>query len=429
MTTQPTLLRLTMSCIVDIIPLEVLHEILLDAGPKGASAFSQTCRTCANGFVDAYFWRRLFCSLFDVPPIGESYDWQGQIARRIRAERDAARVAEISDDELQTVLETLIAVAGEISPESDEASLNVEWLDSVLRKSRILDGSLPPRQSRLADRLRAYVALSLDEETEENAGRLRLVRTQSRCFVYDLRNYSQANSWGPYLDGKVNWTHVKDVLYVVVSNLREGPEMRLPMPPHGLDSLRAYSAPGERSPEDWAGVEGTWHRYISFMDYRDLFAFNFGGALADSHNPAFFDRIHFREATRLIQMQLHLIPRENIQVAYNVPEPTYPDRPPLYFSGTTRGTTAPHITPTVQGVVYMDLEGNIRWKFTSIQMGSPQWTSEGVQLGAVGSAMGIGGNWSAWAHDRDDPVGPFWAWKVSSAAEDDITKAQPFHGV
>ena len=41
-------------------------------------------------------------------------------------------------------------------------------------------------------------------------------------------------------------------------------------PPVTLDAIRAYSAPGSqnRKDYDWAGVEGTWRRYVCFMDYR-----------------------------------------------------------------------------------------------------------------------------------------------------------------
>lgn len=33
---------------------------------------------------------------------------------------------------------------------------------------------------------------------------------------------------------------------------------------------------------DWAGVEGRWHRVLSFVDYSDILAFNVGSPLSTS---------------------------------------------------------------------------------------------------------------------------------------------------
>ena len=42
----------------------------------------------------------------------------------------------------------------------------------------------------------------------------------------------------------------------------------------------------------------------------------------------------------------------------------------------------------------------------------PEWSTEGVQIGALGSALGVIGMWTGAAHARSDPLGPFWFWKV-----------------
>ncbi|KAF7306596.1 F-box domain-containing protein [Mycena indigotica] len=405
------------------IPSEVLQEILLLCHPRDVAAFCGTCQSGGDRGMDQYLWRQLFLGLFDVPPNVDSCRWRCELSARMKAERDVCRAgrqdAGLSEADLRAALETLVIVAAQISDANDSTdslpSRNAEWLNNVLHKSRILDTpSSLSKDCQYVDRLRTYMALSLHENDDES---IRRIRTQSRCFIYDLRNYHEANSWGPYLGDKINWTHLNYVVNVIVTNLREQPALNLPIPPHGLAATRAYSAPGSRSPEDWAGVEGTWHRYVSFMDYRDLFAFNFGGILANHRDPAFFDNLHFREATRLIELTLHLIPREEMRIKFSTNDPpvaTHPDYPTLYFSGTSRGISMLHLQPTVQGLVYMDLDGIPRWKFTSMQSSTPQWSSEGVQLGKPGSQMGLAGVWSAFGHDRDDPAGPFWAWKVSS---------------
>jgi hypothetical protein len=42
-----------------------------------------------------------------------------------------------------------------------------------------------------------------------------------------------------------------------------------------------------------------------------------------------------------------------------------------------------------------------------------EWSTEGVQIGGVGSALGVVGLWTGADHERTDPLGPFWLWKVA----------------
>jgi len=183
----------------------------------------------------------------------------------------------------------------------------------------------------------------------------------------------------------------------------------------GLQAIRAYSAPGAAPGLDWAGVEGTWRRYVCFMDYRDLFAFNFSGPHDGPRNPSFFDDRGFREATRLIDINISIIPRSKMLVRFPTGDPpvqVHPLYEPLYFSGTSRGASSAG-NAMVQGFVHMARDGSIRWRLTSIHDGDPQWSSEGAQIGNVGSAIGVAGTWSAFHHgDEGDPVGPFWFWKI-----------------
>ncbi|KAJ7770828.1 hypothetical protein DFH07DRAFT_953826 [Mycena maculata] len=411
------------------IPLELLEHILLFCHPHTVAHFSSTCRfgeDLVYRSADQYFWRQLFLLLFDDPRHAmnrlsvdpASFDWKGQLVRRMKAER-AVFIDTPGDRE--SALETLVCIAEEALPSrySDygdpPASRNIEWLDNVLRTSHILDVSFAPNEAQFGDRLKAYMGLSLKPESEENAEVLSMIRTQSRCFVYDLRNYHPGNMWGPYLlDGNISWSHVERIINVVETNLREQQSLLIPRPPVGLQAIRAHSAPGDFTGSDWAGVEGTWRRYVCFMDYRDLFAFNFSDVYTGPRDPAFFDDRGFREATRLIEINLHLITRDKMRVRFPTGDPPMdrnPDYPTLYMSGTSRGASSQEAL--VQGFVYMGQDFIPRWRFTSIHDGQPQWSSEGAQIGGVGSAMGVAGTWSAFNHGEGDPVGPFWLWKVS----------------
>jgi hypothetical protein len=87
----------------------------------------------------------------------------------------------------------------------------------------------------------------------------------------------------------------------------------------------------------------------------------------------------------------------------------------------------------VKGTVSMIDEGAVRWSLvrsflilisttqlinrqqTSSRSGEtpPEWSTEGVQIGGVGSALGVIGLWTGAEHQRTDPLGPFWLWKVA----------------
>ncbi|KAF7320039.1 F-box domain-containing protein [Mycena kentingensis (nom. inval.)] len=399
------------------VPFEILEHILILSLPRDVAAFSGTCRT-ANELLmqrteDQYLWRNLFLGLFDRPDSQQDFPWKEELISRMLAEKNASKFfaaqpgsCGIGRAERRHTLETLLTVARQIpayDPDSDECR-NIGWLHNVLSSSRILDADFETEECKYADRLRSYLALSLEDDKEQ----LAQLRSRSRCFVYDLRNYTSVNQWGPFLDkGAINWTHLYYILAIIISNLKEQehpPTYMLPMPPCGLQATRAYSAPGRRSPEDWAGAEGTWHRYVSFMDYRDLFSFNFPGRHGSPHDPAFFEDSDFREATRLIELTMHLIPRSAMRVRFPRQRPARAHTPGL-----------PHALLRRYLAQRVDHDGAppAHSPRTSIQDGTPQWSSEGVQLGNVGSAMGIAGIWSAFGHGIDDPAGPFWAWKVS----------------
>jgi len=248
-------------------------------------------------------------------------------------------------------------------------------------------------------------------------------RSQSRCYVYDLRNYTEEQRWGPFnRHRKVNWAHVEALVNVVTLNLREmrfaWPWARDTSPPAGLQFTRPYSAPGQCSSIDWAGVEGTWARYVCFMDYRDLFAFNFTSIAGGPRNPSYFQDPSFREATRLIELTLHLTSPNKLRFRGHTDTDSSgcvmddPQYPPLYFDGKSRG--ANENEATVEGSVRMSTEGVALWRFVSVYDGNTQWSSEGVQLGNVASAMGIIGVWTSDMHDDGDPAGPFWLWKTNS---------------
>lgn len=141
------------------------------------------------------------------------------------------------------------------------------------------------------ERLKVYFSLSDDafhDDPELHFGPLigQKRRSQSRHFVYDLRNYTVNRSWGPLLpNGSPNWVHLYYLMNVVWANICDLPGFWSNVrPPIGLEAIRAFSAPAAFNSSDWAGIQGEsssniastlltstagrWKRYVCFMDYR-----------------------------------------------------------------------------------------------------------------------------------------------------------------
>ncbi|KAL0950721.1 hypothetical protein HGRIS_007497 [Hohenbuehelia grisea] len=430
------------------IPQEIAEFTLSLCHPRDVIAFSMACRlaySLVHDTTDQFIWRHIFLSLFDDPHLalkaprggqGRMLDspttgkgWKAEIARRFMAEHACKKHA--ADE---AVYELLLTMIQDATPANENSkfpnsipSRNLLWLARVLRESRVLsdESKCLDDQSTACRRLRSYVALSFEFDSVDDSinaenpmtSALRTLRSHSRRYVYDLRNYAAETHWGPFhWSRKVNWEHVEALVNVVMLNLREmrytWPWARETIPPAGPEFTRAYSAPGGHSSTDWAGVEGTWARYVCFMDYRDLFAFNFTSIAGGPRNPAYFHDPSFREATRLIELTLHLTSPESLRFRGETDTDTLgcimddPQYPPLYFCGKSRGANGNEAT--VEGNVRMSAEGVVLWRFVSVYDGHTQWSSEGVQLGNVASAMGVIGVWTSDIHEDGDPAGKFF---------------------
>ncbi|KZP32390.1 hypothetical protein FIBSPDRAFT_848796 [Athelia psychrophila] len=279
------------TALIFTIPPEVSEHALTYLHPTDVASFakvSRAGRALVYGAPDYYLWRQLFLALFDDPRKslkGHSahlaYNWKGELQRRIRAELTAFNAEQRPDEQITTV-KTLIAVILESPPVEATIpygeSASLRFATRILRDSAILSTPDAPDKicAQKISRLRAYLALSLDspeqKHSEDGSQFLADLRVKSRCYVYDLRNYRRDNEFGPFLrEREVNWAHVEAIVNVVQMNLVELEGLWLDTrPPVGLEATRGYSAPGafKRTPEDWACVEGTWRRYVSFMDYR-----------------------------------------------------------------------------------------------------------------------------------------------------------------
>lgn len=417
---------------------EIIEHALIHCHPRDVAAFSQTCRAARQLVYhnkDQYLWRQLFLSCpFDDPGkalqgLHGSFDWKGELQRRVCAEM-IAHSSRATAEELTGALETFLNVVRTASPVTQGyervPSQSLLWVVDVLQSSNMLHTPLFDHYntSQNLAHLRSYLALTLDDYDNDDdlcgIEWMKVLRTKSRCYVYDLSNYCRENDWGPFRkNGRVNWVHVESIINVLLSNLAESsePSQMDIRPPCGLEATRAYSAPGAtaRNPKDWAGVEGTWARYVSFLDHRDLYAFNATTRNFRLDGGAFFDGARYGEATFLIDLNLYIIEPDSIPDYYTLerfPESDNHLYPTLYFSGTSIGIQGNE--NQIIGSVYMNEDGVVRWRFASVYNNHSRWSSEGVQMGSIASAAGVVGSWTSVYHEHADPVGPFWLWKVSN---------------
>jgi hypothetical protein len=209
--------------------------------------------------------------------------WKHEFTRRLRAELVATKKREqysvLSSRAKKEALQVFISVLKGTLPvfegnDRDEEiaeisySHNIRWVKRVLCNSRLIAPVLQSLEDeREISELQAHIRSCMDEY--EWGGRTRRAtsdrRNRSRAYVYDLRNYTYRNDFGPYhADGRTSWIHIEHLVNVVLSNLQELPVniVKPPRPPSCLESLRPYTAPGGYSPGDWAGVEG-WFLPVS----------------------------------------------------------------------------------------------------------------------------------------------------------------------
>ncbi|KAJ3768414.1 hypothetical protein FB446DRAFT_277904 [Lentinula raphanica] len=90
--------------------------------------------------------------------------------------------------------------------------------------------------------------------------------------------------------------------------------------------------------------------------------------------------------------------------------------PIIHIVGEFRGSDVDEsVARRARGTIRMIGDRAIRWNLISSEVSTPdrdEWVMEGVQVGEIGSAMGVVGMWTGAQHERGDPIGPSWAWKM-----------------
>ncbi|EGN97278.1 hypothetical protein SERLA73DRAFT_183958 [Serpula lacrymans var. lacrymans S7.3] len=182
--------------------------------------------------------------------------------------------------------------------------------------------------------------------------------------------------------------------------------------PNSMDNGKGKARESDGEGWDWAGVAGIWKRCICWLDYRELLIYN----LPVRANSFLGENI--QEALRIIPMTVKVVGYSKPPPAPSSSSPGGNERrlPIIHVEGESRGSDLSLETSRfMKGTVSMIGDGTIRWSLVSTIAGTiePEWSSEAVQIGGPGAAGGLLGMWTGAQHERPDPLGPFWAWKVA----------------
>jgi len=172
----------------------------------------------------------------------------------------------------------------------------------------------------------------------------------ARSMVYDLRQHTDNTLWGPYMEEEylqVNWEKMESIIIILHHNITEFAKTHdlkdkkvIPSwdkPFEGASPYSYVSAPISVLMEpsipleakDPYNVTGTWMRVVCFLDYTELFDFNFATAPhyypSDRSRPA----LDTEEAIRLITMKIQVTKVEKPS------EEDGQDLPVVYFKGSS----------------------------------------------------------------------------------------------
>ena len=149
-----------------------------------------------------------------------------------------------------------------------------------------------------------------------------LIHPYVRSRVYDLRQHTDTSLWGPFTDDgplDVDWEKLESVMLILNHNMRRyssrysEPGDDVPawdQPFAGVSPYSYISKPFNLPEEPLApletqdpyGISGTWMRVVCFLDYTELYDFNFSEHRPPPEEPR--PPLDTEEVTRLITMKI-----------------------------------------------------------------------------------------------------------------------------
>ncbi|KAI3331333.1 hypothetical protein F4824DRAFT_475427 [Ustulina deusta] len=444
------------------LPPEIIYHIIGYVDPQDLAWIPRTCKSLYHAVsANATLFKQVYLNHLDAPPAGP-LDWEQSLKDLVRLRHLCDRSGvddkkEALDFVHRTVLKLLQNASTDgtqpSSTKNPPKSRNADILTDIFsaesnqeaflcrsfiyeraraefhaRDIRYWHGPPKPEHQKSAHLHCLYgVPLLFAYPSTRRQTRHNLMHPFACSKVYDLRQYTEKNKWGPFLDDgtmRVDWEKVEAIMIVLggnISNLGISPipmcETFCTVPfagtwPNSWTPSRAVSSPSELEAQDRLdpyGINGVWLRIVCFLDYTDFFAYNFG---AEAQPPPHVPRpsIDVGQATRLILMRIFVTGIEK-------PGPKDgQDLPVVHFKGVSRSMDQSfdeNADSDLRGTVRLTSEGEVRWTTFSIFGGVERWRSESVQVGGVKSAKGVLGHWFDKDFDPRGPAGPTAFWKIT----------------
>ncbi|KAF2442347.1 hypothetical protein P171DRAFT_392136 [Karstenula rhodostoma CBS 690.94] len=434
---------------------DVLIRILEEIDPEDVGRCAQT----SHGFNDfikqnTRLYKAQYLRNFDDPrrrPTDPEPAWIPELQRLVRCRKmlESAN-GDLKRDEFRFIASTLDTLIATGSTDSLGESHNQQLITKLFQpiyqnhgaflcRSSLYDRCSKPSQKPAddeEDRQLSAKLLCLFGIPSGNVGnRVLSAHTYARSRVYDLRNYTDATAWGPFRDDgsmRVDWEMVESLMVVLCYNSglcgrqfihRFRPPWTQPLEgvlPARDRILPAYPPKLYAQPEiplslrDPYNVSGVWSRIVCFLDYNDLYQYNFNAEAMKVPADQPRDPIHTEEAIRHIVMDLKvtevLAPSEFDNQAL----------PVVKFTGTSRSVDLygdPNANSKLRGSVRLTPDGEVRWRTISVFYGEERWRSEGIQVGGVRSQRGVIGTWFDKDMDPHGPAGPTAFWKICDTNE------------
>ncbi|CZR51789.1 uncharacterized protein PAC_01666 [Phialocephala subalpina] len=458
------------------LPNEILHNIFKYVDPRDLAQVFLTCKVMRKFSDDAVLFREVYCEVLDEPakdftPANLNYKQELIKFCQVRDILQSDKPVEEKLSKLPLVSTFLTQACYTSSPTSSRNIRHMKsWFDDKSRQPILRDNI----ESFLCQSSTFFRARHQDNTLARIPFSDRQASAKLHCYygvpifpprtrrwdntypyavsmVYDLRNYTEESKWGPYRqDGMctVDWEKMEAVMIVLGHNMHtysRQSHMRGPkiwkdsfggIAPNsffdkgkieGRDGDKKGKGKGKRREgeddirrslllpgmEDPYNITGTWTRIVCFLDFHDLFAYNFTTGQPEDGQPR--PPLSTTEAIRLITMELHTTKIE-------APGPDDgQDLPIVHFEGISRSSMNtswdPNASSTITGTVRLTKEGEVRWKTVSVYAGEERWASEGIQVGGIRSARGVLGHWFDKDHDIHGPAGPTAFWKSSDEFE------------
>ncbi|KAI1426835.1 hypothetical protein F5Y12DRAFT_793566 [Xylaria sp. FL1777] len=446
------------------LPPEIVYHILGYVDPQDLAWIPRTCKSLYHAVsANTTLFKQVYLNHLDAPS-GGPVDWERSLKGLVKLRHLCNRSGvDNKKDELDFVHQTVTTLlrhastngarpgSGARVPQSRNADILIDLFSAESNQEAFLCRSFIYERARAEFHSRdirywhgppkpehqksahlhclygvplLYAYPSTHRQTRHN-----LMHPFACSKVYDLRQYTEKNKWGPFLDDgtmRIDWEKVEAVMIVLganmtnlgISSLRmcetfcvvpfagtwpNSWKSHLPAPPSPDDEL------DDKERLDPYGITGVWLRVVCFLDYTDFFAYNFG---AEAQPPPHVPRqaISVGQATRLILMRIFV-------TAIEKPGPEDgQELPVVHFKGVSRSLDQSfdeNADSDLRGTVRLTPEGEVCWTTFSIFGGVERWRSESVQVGGVRSSKGVLGHWFDKDFDPRGPAGPTAFWKIS----------------